>query len=318
MKIENLFKNRNFNYNGIYEFKTNMSSSANQTNLVFSRKWKDFSKIETKRINFSNYEKKQISWYLSLYGFKNQKNFSNQIKKRKIILDAGCGIGFKSAYIAKNAKNSIVIAMDASDSIYEAFNRFKRIKNLYFVKGDISKNIFKNSTFDLINCDQVLHHTNNVEKTLENFKKISNKKAIFYLYVYAKKSIPRELLDEKFRTWSKNLSHKDLMKLSKELTNLGRTLSKIENKINFPKVELLGIKSKKQTVQRFIYDNFLKCFWNPDFGFEKSKLVNYDWYAPSNAKRYNKKEFLTLLSKFNLKIDFLHEAPECFSGRFYS
>jgi ubiquinone/menaquinone biosynthesis C-methylase UbiE len=318
MEISKIFKNKNFSFNGVYEFKTKLSSSANQTNYAFSKKWKDFSKIENKSIEFSNYEKKQINWYLSLYGYKDKKHFNSVIKNKKIILDAGCGLGYKSAYIAKSAKNSLVIAMDASDSIYEAYKRFKNIKNLYFIKGDISKNIFKNSTFDLINCDQVLHHTNDVEKTLDNFKKISKKKASFHLYVYAKKSIPRELLDEEFRNWSKNLNHKQLNTLSEDVTNLGKVLSKIDKQIHFPSVELLGIKSKKQTVQRFIYDNFLKCFWNPDYGFEKSKLINYDWYAPSNAKRYSKKEFMNLLRKFNLKIDFLYEAPECFSGRFFS
>ena len=79
----------------------------------------------------------------------------------------------------------------------------------------------------------------------------------------------------------------------------------------------LTSKSTK-AIEKEHYDNFLKCFWNPDYGFEKSKLINYDWYAPSNAKRYNKDEFMNLLSKFNLKVDFLYEAPECFSGRFFS
>ena len=47
-------------------------------------------------------------------------------------------------------------------------------------------------------------------------------------------------------------------------------------------------------VQRFIYWNFLKCFWKEDWGFDLSKSTNYDWYAPSNAKRFSKDEFLKM------------------------
>ena len=80
MEIKKLFRNKNFSFNGIYEFKTKLSNNANQTNSAFSKKWKDFSKIENKNIEFSSYEKKQINWYLSLYGFKNKKHFNKTIK----------------------------------------------------------------------------------------------------------------------------------------------------------------------------------------------------------------------------------------------
>ena len=38
----------------------------------------------------------------------------------------------------------------------------------------------------------------------------------------------------------------------------------------------------------FLYWNFLKCFWNEDLGRETSVVTNYDWYSPSNARRYSK------------------------------
>ena len=38
-------------------------------------------------------------------------------------------------------------------------------------------------------------------------------------------------------------------------------------------------------IQRFIYWNFLKCFWNEQLGKETSLVTNFDWYSPSNARR---------------------------------
>ena len=80
----------------------------------------------------------------------------------------------------------------------------------------------------------------------------------------------------------------------------------------------MGIKAGQYDIQRFIYWNFLKCYWNPDWGFELSKITNYDWYAPSNAKRFSEEEVKLLISQNNLAIKFWHEEEACYSGRFAS
>ena len=46
-------------------------------------------------------------------------------------------------------------------------------------------------------------------------------------------------------------------------------------------------------------------------------MTNYDWYAPSNAYRYSKKEFLTMTNNANLSIKYIHHEEACHSGRFY-
>ncbi|HMI80102.1 MAG TPA: hypothetical protein VK484_14985, partial [Ferruginibacter sp.] len=66
----------------------------------------------------------------------------------------------------------------------------------------------------------------------------------------------------------------------------------------------------------FIYWNFLKCFWRDDWSFELSKSTNYDWYAPSNAKRFSKEEFMEMIAGNNLAVTFFHEEEACYSGRF--
>jgi hypothetical protein len=97
---------------------------------------------------------------------------------------------------------------------------------------------------------------------------------------------------------------------------LGKTLSDLEVSFECPDIPLLGIKGGIYDIQRFIYWNFLKCFWKGDWGFELSKSTNFDWYAPSNAKRFSKDDFLKMVSDNHLSVTSFHEEEACYSGRF--
>lgn len=213
---------------------------------------------------------------------------------------------------------SIIIGMDLSNSVLFASRKYLNIKNLIFIKGDISKKHFKENVFDFIVCDQVLHHTLNPPKTLKNLVKMLKKGKEIATYVYQKKALPRELIDDYFIKTSKKLSKKELLKLSEQLTILGKKLSELKIDIEVPDIELLGIKGGKWNLQRFIYYNFLKCYWNENIGFENSVLINYDWYAPKVAHRYTKEEFLRMLKKAGLEIVyFFIEEMASYSGRFH-
>jgi hypothetical protein len=107
-----------------------------------------------------------------------------------------------------------------------------------------------------------------------------------------------------------------MWEMAEQLTELGKRLSELEVKFISPDIPLLGIKGGEYDIQRFIYWNFIKCFWKDDWGFDLSKSTNFDWYAPSNAKRFSKNEFLKMVSDSNLTIQYLHEEEACYSGRF--
>ncbi len=134
--------------------------------------------------------------------------------------------------------------------------------------------------------------------------------------MYAKKALPRELIDDYFRVETKSLSNEQLWNLSKQLTNLGKTLSELKIDVDIPDIPLLGIKGGKQDIQRFIYWNFLKCFWNTELGYDTSVSTNFDWYSPSNAKRYSEEEFKDMINQNNLLIKYFHSEEACYSGRF--
>lgn len=300
------------NGNLIYLHKTSKDVNQQQTNEVFSEKWTEYEKT-TEKDKLYDFQK---AWYLKLYGFNNETELAKFLQTKKYIFDAGCGLGYKAKWFADLAPTSVVIGMDFSEACLIAAKNYEKTKNLFFIKGDIAKTPFKNETIDYVSCDQVIMHTEIPEKTFEELTRVTKRKGEFACYVYAKKALPRELLDDYFRIHTKNLSNDELWEMSRQLTNLGKVLSELNIIVDIPEIPLLGIKGGPQNVQRFIYWNFLKCFWNESLGYETSVATNFDWYSPSNAKRYSEEEYRELINENHLKINYFHMEEACYSGRF--
>jgi len=313
--INDLFKdkivvNKNFIYNS--SLKKINCENQDQTKNIFSDKWKEadeYKDIE-KLYTF------QYNWFLQLYGFENEEAFANYLKDKNIILDAGCGLGYKAAWFAKLAPHAIVIGIDISDAAFIAAKNFANYPNLFFYKGDIANTELKEEVIDFTVCDQVIMHTEIPEVTFSHLSQITSKGGEFACYVYSKKALPRELVDDYFRNATHSISKENMWAFSEQLTELGKRLSELNVKFVSPDIPLLEIKGGEYDIQRFIYWNFLKCFWKDDWGFDLSKSTNFDWYAPSNAKRFSKQEFKNMIHSNHLAINFFHEEEACYSGRF--
>ena len=294
---------------------TNISHFPNQeqTNKIFSEKWNVFEEGREKERLYDF----QKNWYLQLYGFKDENELRDFLSTKKVILDAGCGLGYKAAWFAELSPSSLVIAMDFSEASERAAAKYHTIDNLVFMRGDIADTKIKSGIIDFVSCDQVIMHTENPELTFSEFVRIIRKnKGEVGCYFYAKKALPRELLDDYFRTKCKDLSSSELWGMSKNLTKLGKILSDLEIEIEVPSIPQLGIKGGRQDLQRFIYWNFIKCFWNAELGKDTSDSVNFDWYSPSNARRFTQDEVLKIVSENGLKVVYFHTEEAAYSGRF--
>ncbi len=290
------------------------SSTQVQTKEAFSNKWGE---VDYESIDFKKSQDHQRRWYLDLYGFNSEMDLKDYLTGLEYVLDAGAGACGKAAWFAHLSPKTKIIAVDISDSLHAAAEYYKSIKNLYFIQCDISNlKFFEDSLFDYISCDQVIHHTSNPYNVFSELIRVLKQNHDISVYVYRKKAIPRELLDDYFRDYCTNLTHEELSSLSEQLTELGRSLSECEKEFNFPNIPLLGIEGGKSTVQRFVYWNFIKCFWNPSLGYKNSKLCNYDWYSPSQAYRYSKKEFKEWITQHKLEELYFHAENACYSGRF--
>lgn len=287
-------------------------SNQSQTKKIFSDKWTEVEQYK----NVDKLYEFQFDWFLKLYGFSSEEELKKYLSTKKFIIDTGCGLGYKAGWFARLAPESVVIGIDISDAVDLASKNFAHLSNLFFLKGDIANTGLKANSVDFVVCDQVIMHTEVPEKTFAHLSDITKPGGEFACYVYSKKALPRELVDDYFRRATHNISNEEMWQFSEQLTELGKRLSELKIEFEAPDIPLLGIKGGKYDIQRFIYWNFLKCFWRDDWGFELCKSTNYDWYAPSNAKRFSKEEFLDMISNNHLSISFFHEEEACYSGRF--
>ncbi len=299
--------------NFIYDARQHsLEVNQGQTKDIFSDKWTEVEKFD----NVEKLYEMQFEWFLSLYGFEDKADLQKFLSKQKYIIDTGCGLGYKAAWFAEMAPQAIVIGIDISDAAQLAAKNFSHLSNLYFMQGDIAQTGIKSNSIDFVVCDQVIMHTESPEKTFAHLSDITKKGGQFACYVYTKKALPRELIDDYFRKQTHNISSEDMWAFSSQLTELGKRLSDLNVSFDCPDIPVLGIKGGTYDIQRFIYWNFLKCFWKEDWGFELSKSTNYDWYAPSNAKRFSKQEFEAMIFENNLTIATFHSEEACYSGRF--
>ncbi len=315
MSINNIFQQEFSIQDGVFIISDESNiENQSQTNDIFSEKWIKYSQEElSEQEALFEFQKK---WYLDLYSFKDEKDLAAYLANKEVILDAGCGLGYKAKWFADLSPESYVIGMDYSDAAFVAAKRYKDTKNLFFVKGDIADTKFHDDSLSYISCDQVIHHTENPLNTLKELARVIKKGHEIAVYVYAKKALPRELLDDYFRLATKNISSEDMWEMSEQLTELGKVLTNLNIEIEVPDIPLLDIKGGRMDLQRFIYWNFIKCFWNEELGKETSISTNYDWYAPSNADRYSIEEFKEMLSLANLEVSVMHTEEACHSGRF--
>lgn len=278
-----------------------------QTNDSFSEKWVKLDKESST----SAMEQFQKDWVLSLYGFETIDGLKRFLADKKVIIDAGCGLGYKSAWLAELAPHATVFGIDFSEAAYVAAKRYRHLNNLFFFRGDIANLPFKEGVLDFVLCDQVIHHTEDPEKTFAHLSSLLSAKGKFACYVYAKKALPRELVDDYFRKATHQLSHEQMWEFSSQLTELGKVLSDLKIKFTSPDIPALGIKGGEYDIQRFIYWNFIKCFYRADWTKQENNACNFDWYSPSNAERYSPEEFKAWAQKLHLKIDFFRSEEAC-------
>src|SRR5262245_60220111 len=74
-----------------------------QTNEVFSEKWRKYGDSGEREALFEF----QRRWYLTLYGFASEQALGDFLSGRHVILDAGCGLGYKAAWLAGLAPHAL-------------------------------------------------------------------------------------------------------------------------------------------------------------------------------------------------------------------
>ncbi len=280
-----------------------MNSSKEQTKNSFSQKWVnnvDLAFSETLRPGSDIF-----NWIIGRNGFSDESSARIWLSKRHRILDAGCGNGRVTALLRKlSNKNTKIFGIDLTAS-HIAANNLEGVPNVYFEKKDLLEDLTSLGRFDLIYCQEVLHHTASPVDAFNNLVKILAPGGEIAIYVYKRKAPIREFTDDMVRDKISKLSYEEAKVLMDQITNFGKALSELNISVQIPNVDVLGIEEGSYDIQRLIYHFFSKCFWNSNLDFNQNSAINYDWYHPQLCTRHTLKEVQEWF--LNANLDIVHE-----------
>lgn len=259
-------------------------SSSTQTVGSFRDKWEnnpDLAYAETLREGSDIF-----TWILGRNGFESPGAFRAWLAGRSRILDAGCGNGRVTALLRKYAPPATeIVGIDLSSS-HVARANLEGSPNVAVFDKDLLGDLTDLGQFDLIYCQEVLHHTSDPRGAFLNVAGRLVPGGEIAIYVYKIKAPLREYADDFVRGKIASLPYEQAMVAMKEVTAFGKALSETNAKVTVPDVKLLGIEAGEYDVQRLIYHFFLKCFWNPSLDFDANAAINYDWYHPQLCTRH--------------------------------
>jgi SAM-dependent methyltransferase len=257
-----------------------------ETNKTFSDKWSKFKQygLEPEHKEFL------FGWYCKKLGVPDLAALKAFYAKRQRVLEVGPGSGFNTRFIAENCPGD-VFALDISEAAFTTFENTRHLPNCTVVQADLMDAPFADNSFDFVIADGVLHHTPNTRAAVEALYKKVRPGGQFFFYVYKEMGAARRFSDRHIREAFSKMAPEDCYKACEGLTELGRELSKLNVKITLDKaIPVLGIPAGEHDVQRLMYYNFVKCFWNDAFDYETNNMVNFDWYHPHNAWQHSEEE----------------------------
>jgi SAM-dependent methyltransferase len=244
-------------------------------------------------------------WYLDRYGFSNVENLGKFLSGKKRVLDAGTAHGRDAEMYAKNSP-ATVFGIDISFGVKNAYRDLGALPNAHFVQADLTRLPFPEGFFDFIGCDQVIHHTPSTRKSLAHLVTRLAPGGHIAFYVYKKKGPVREFCDDHIRSQTVNMTPEECYKVSEAITKFGKMLSDLKLEIEVPEdIPVLEIKAGKYDLQRFLYWNMFKMYWNDTMDWESNVITNFDWYHPLHAHRHTKEEVETWCKEENLTIQHL-------------
>jgi SAM-dependent methyltransferase len=259
------------------------TADAEQTSRSFSDKWtKNPTLAISQTLDQSSIFQK---WILERNGWSGASHLSDTLSSRTRILDAGCGNGRVTALLASLAPQAQVLGIDLVE-LAPARENTRSFPNASFKHASLRNPLSQLGKFDFIYCQEVLHHTGDAKASFNNLVEILEPSGEIAIYVYRRKAPAREFMDDLVREKIARLPYDEAMVVCRQITELGRRMSAVEQEIEIEDLDLLGIERGHYTPQRILYNFFLKCYWNPDLSFEENAVINYDWYHPSHCSRH--------------------------------
>jgi SAM-dependent methyltransferase len=149
-----------------------LSAEKAKTASAFGWEWTNYVEMHPE------YEEQFLDWVYPL---------RPEFFQRKLVLDAGCGIG-RHAYFAAGYGAHEVIGMDLSAAVETSFRNIGRLPNAHVVQGDIYRPPFRQGVdggiFDFVYSIGVLHHLPNPRAGFESLLKVVRPGGTIFAWVY--------------------------------------------------------------------------------------------------------------------------------------
>lgn len=139
-----------------------------ETARSFGYEWQTFSEM------LPEYEA-NFRWYF--------ERFEEGSFDGALVLDAGCGTGRHTFYMARSGAREVV-AMDFSQAIEVAAYNNRENPNTHFVQADIYHPPFRPRTFDFLYSLGVLHHLPDPEKGFRTLLPLLREEGFLNIYLY--------------------------------------------------------------------------------------------------------------------------------------
>jgi len=288
---------------GILRSPTVKSFDQNQTGEVFGFKWartSTFSRIA---------EVITPTWLAEKYGVFSSLEFLSEHDDHPIVLDAGCGAAMSGLAMFAPAFDRIrYLGIDVSPSVDAAQTALaERGLNGSFVQCSIDEIPLPDSSIDVIFSEGVLHHTDDTFNSLTCLAELLKPRGRILFYVYKKKGPIREFTDDYVREQIRGLNPDQAWEALMPLTKLGKTLGDLDIEITIQDdIEVLGIPKGAINLQRLFYWHIFKAFFHPSLDLDEMNHINFDWYAPLNARRHTVDEVTNWCQALGLQIELLN------------
>ena len=300
--------------NGIPRFVATEDAGQLQTRDAFGFKWAKRNTYDTPAFRAFSLE-----WCIRKYGFRSEQDWIGYFDSRRRILDVGCGSGYSSSLYLGHPDwtgKAMWVGADISTAVDVARERLREVPNIHLVQADALQLPFAADAFDTLFSEGVLHHTPSTRAALLAAARVLEPGGEFLFYVYRKKGPLREFADDYIRAQIAPLSDEAAWDAMRSLTRFGQALAETKAHVVVPEdVPLLGIRAGTFDVQRLLYYNVVKMFWNPALSFEENVHVNFDWYRPHYAHRQTAEEVRAWCAEAGLRIRHFHEEESGFSVR---
>lgn len=278
-----------------YEPKTNLVTDEVQTGQSFGDKWGE---PRSHALGSRDFDRRSLEeQFLSMLGCRSLKELEILFKTATMTLNAGCGVAW-SEYLFDLNPETQRHCVDISLSVETARKKTAHMPNVTVSQASIFELPYPDEMFDIVYSCGVIHHTPDPKGAFMEIGKKVAKEGILGIYIYNKKPFMRELCDREIRKLTTQMSYEECMGFSRKMTMLGKALNRISQELVVEEdIDVLGIKAGRYNLQRFMYDHFIKCWYNPRQDEEYADLVNQDWYHPRYASHHTREEIIGWFSE---------------------